>query len=454
MKNFICLIAILAASTVAAQAPPPAASAPVGAATPQFNTSDVVPDNPGYEDAFALYEIKVGGQPLSEADQITRWHDELKAGRARAGTLVGSHMAYLALTPGDCTVARDALARADELGSDQAAWKLAQLSENSSCGEADVAALERWLKKAVTLDYVVAAQRLIALYSPSGARTDPVQRYVYARVAAGYWEAVYPDDKSAGSRAGFDVAALQEMEKELPAPDRKRAEAEATQILTQMLKRHDRFKPQSPQEFARGGQNAKSSKGWGFAASTVDYHHECAWNLVSNCRGTQRLAFIDVSNNEQDFMGCKAELRAKDFVTQTVDTLSREVLIGPKVTRRMILGDVNQAQDKAALSVNCKVIPKLVENAAAGKCRARLEGTIDAQQFYPASAKRQGIEGDAVVRYWISTGSGAPADAEIVRSSGYPALDDAAIDTIRSGHFKSDCDYGLGSIRIAFKLQD
>ena len=41
-----------------------------------------------------------------------------------------------------------------------------------------------------------------------------------------------------------------------------------------------------------------------------------------------------------------------------------------------------------------------------------------------------------------------------MRSSGYPALDAAAIDTIRSGHFKSDCDYGLGSIRIAFKLQD
>jgi TonB family protein len=451
MKKPILLIAILAASSVAAEAPPPAAPTPSGAPTPQFNESDTVPENPGYEDAFALYEIRIGGQPLSEAEQVTRWQDELKAGRARAGTLVGSHLAYLALSADDCAAAREALARADELGSDQAAWKLAQLSENSSCGETDVAGLERWLKKAVTLDYLVAAQRLIALYSTSGARPDPVQQYVYARVAGGYAEAVYPNDTS--GRAGLDAAA-QEMEKGLAAPDRKRAEAEATSILTQMLKRHDRFKPQTPQEFARDGQNAKSSKGWGFVASTVDYHHECAWNLVANCRGTQRLAFVDVSNNDQDFMGCNAELRAKDFVTQTTDSLSREVLIGPKVSRRLILGDVYQAQDKAALSVKCKVIPKLAENAAAGKCRAKLEGTIDAQQFYPASAKRQGIEGDAVVRYWVPTGSGTPADAEIVRSSGYPALDAAAIDTIRSGHFKSDCDYGLGSIRIAFKLQD
>ena len=59
-----------------------------------------------------------------------------------------------------------------------------------------------------------------------------------------------------------------------------------------------------------------------------------------------------------------------------------------------------------------------------------------------------------MVRYWVPPGSNVPVDAEIVSSSGYPALDDAAIDTIRSGKFTKDCDYGLSSIRIAFKLQD
>jgi len=450
MQTLFFLLATLAAASAVAQAPPP--PAPNGMTPPQFNASDEVPEGPGYEDAYALYELKVGGKPLSETDQIARWLDELKAGRARAGTRAGTHLAYLALTLTGCAAARDALTRADALGSDQAPWKLAQLAENSSCGEADIPALERWLKKAVTLDYLVAAQRLITLYSPTGTRSDPVQRYVYARVAGGYWDAVYPNDTS--SRAGFDAAALQEMEKALTAADRKRAETESAQILAQMLKRHERFTPQRPQEFTRGGQDAKASKGWGFAGFTVDYHHECAWNLAANCRGAQRLAFVDVSNNEQEFMACKAQLRAKDFVTRIEDTLSREVLIGPRITRRLILGDVHEPQDKAALAVDCKVVPKLAENAAAGKCRARLQNTIDAQEFYPASAKRQGIEGDTVVRYWVPSGKESPVDAEIARSSGHPALDAAAIDTIRGGRFKSDCDYGLGSIRIAFKLQD
>ena len=50
--------------------------------------------------------------------------------------------------------------------------------------------------------------------------------------------------------------------------------------------------------------------------------------------------------------------------------------------------------------------------------------------------RTQGIEGDAVVRYWVPHRQRHTRDAEIVRSSGYPALDAAAIDTIRSGQFK------------------
>jgi len=448
--TFACFLTALTAVSAAAAEP----ATQVIATTPQFTASDEIPERTGEDDSYALYEVKLGGDPMSGPETITRWQDELKAGRARAGALVGSNLAYLALTPADCTAARDALNMADELGSDQAAWQLAQLASNPSCGEAQVAARENWLKKAVTLDYLVAAQRLIEMYSPSGSRTDPVQQYIYARVAGGYWEAVYGKQGNPDSRAGFDVADLQGMEKALSAADRKRAETETARILTQMLKRHDRFTPARPQEFSRGGQAAKAPRGWGYAAHTLDFYHECAWNLVGNCRGAQRLAYVDLSNNEQDFMYCKADLQPKDFVTGKTVNLSRVALVGPKVTRRLVLGDVYVQPDKGAMAVACTAIPQLAANAAAGKCRARLEGSIDAQQFYPPSAKNAGIEGDAVVRFFVPPGSDVAVDAEIVRSSGHAALDGAAIDTIRSGKFKKECDYGLSSIRIAFKLQD
>jgi len=451
ITTFACFLTALTAVSAAAADP---TTTQVAASSPQFTASDEIPERTGEDDAYALYEVKLGGEPMTGPETLARWQGELKAGRARAGALVGSNLAYLALTPADCAAARDALNKADELGSDQAAWQLAQLASNPSCGEADLAARETWLKKAVTLDYLVAAQRLIEMYSPAGSRTDPVQQYIYARVAGGYWEAVYGKQGNPDSRAGFDVADLQGMEKTLSAADRKRAETEATRILTQMLKRHERFSPARPQEFSRGGQAAKAPRGWGFAAHTLDFYHECAWNLVSNCRGAQRLAYVDLSNNDGDFMSCKAELKPADFVTGKPVNLSRVALVGPKATRRLVLGDVYAQPDKGAIAVACTAIPQLAANAAAGKCRARLEGSIDAQQFYPASARNAGIEGDAVVRFFVPPGSDVAADAEIARSSGYPALDAAAIDTIRSGKFKKDCDYGMSSIRIAFKLQD
>ena len=453
MQTSAFVLVVLAAAASAAEPSGTPAAKPVGAPAPKFTESDLIPDRPGYDDAVALYELRLGGTAMTPDEQLARWLEELKAGRARAGSLVGSHLTYVALTPSDCAAARDALTRADTLGSDQAPWQLAQLAENRSCGEADIAARERWLKKAVTLDYLAAAQQLITLYSPAGAKTDAVQQYTYARVAAGYWEAVFGKEGNPGSRAGFDLAALQEMEKTLSPADRKRAETEATTVLKQMLTRHDRFKPTLPQEFSRGGKDAKAASGWGYSANTLDYYHECAWNLTNNCRGAQRLTFVDIINNDAEFMSCKAELKSKDFVTGKVNNLSREVLMGPKATRRLVIGDVYEQPDKSAMAVDCKVVPRLADNAAAGRCKAKLVSTIDAQQFYPPSARNAGVEGGAVVRFWVPPGSDVPVDAEIVNSSGYDVLDEAAIDTIRSGKFSKDCDYGLSSIRIAFKLQ-
>ncbi len=450
MQTLRYLALVLAAGVANAQAPATPADAP----TPQFSASDLVPETPGYEDAFSLIEVKLGGKPITAEEQLTRWLDELEAGRARAGALAGSQIAYVAVTRSDCVDARNALLKADELGHERAARGLADLATNITCGDVDYAEVERWLKKAVTLDYLPAAQRLIILYAPDGRRPDAFQRYVYARAAAGYWDAVSPSEPKPTGEAGFDAEAMQAIEKDVPAADRARAEAEAAKVVAAMLKRRERFKPVQSQEFSRGGRDAKASKGYGFVAYTNDYRHECAWNLAGNCRGAQRLAFVDVSNNEQEFMSCKAELRSKDFVTGEPAVLSREFLIGPKVTRRMVLGDVYVQPEKSAMAVDCKIVPKLAENAAAGKCRARLKSQIDAQRFYPPAARQRGIEGSAVVRYWVPPGKEDVMDAEIVQSSGHPSLDSAALDTISSGKFTNECDYGLSSIRISFKLQE
>jgi TonB family protein len=437
--------ALVAASTLAvAQAPAPANPASTG---PSFRESDEIPDFKGYTDAYSFDEIRVGGKTLTEEQQIARWQAELKAGRARAGALYGAYASYRALIAADCAAAREALLKADELGSDQAAFLLAQLAANPTCGDVNRADLERWLKTSVTHDYVGAATDLMRFYG-EGDKPDHVQQYIYARVAAGYWES----NKLTQPREGFDAASLAALEKNLTATDRSRAEAEAAKILALMLKRHERFGSVQPAEFARGGAGGKAE----YIGYQLDYRHECQWNLKSNCRGAQRLAFVEIANENSEFVACKVELRARDFVTGVpeAEPLSRNVLVGPQAKRKLLLGDVNEQPEKKALTVNCAPMPKLAANAAAGKCRAKLQGSIDVARFYPESAKARGTEGSTVVRYWVPPGSEVATDAEIVTSSGDASLDTAAMTTIRSGKFKSDCDYGLSSIKIAFKLQD
>ncbi len=447
----LVLAALAAASTLAAaQSPAPAPSPPPGNPAsngPSFSQSDDIPNPKGFGDAYSLDEIRLGGQVYTEDQQIDRWRAELKAGRARAGSLLGAYLAYRALTLSDCATAKDAASKADALGSDQAPFLMAQMSTNPTCGDVDRPELERWLKKTVLLDYPGAATDLMQFYG-QGDKPDPVQQYVYARVAAGYWEA----NKITQPRTGFDATALAAMEATISAADRSRAEAEAEKILQAMLKRHDRFGEVKPVEFARGDAGGKVS----YIGYQSDYRHECQWNLKNNCVGAQRLASIELSNKSFEFLSCDVQLKATDFVTGIAPTEPpmRRVLLGPQATRKLLLGDVNTIPDKKALTATCIAVPKLAANATAGKCHAKLQGTIDVARFYPDSARARGTEGSTVVRFWVPPGSDTPTDAEIVNSSGDLTLDSAAISTVTSGKYSRECDYGLSSIRIAFKLQD
>jgi len=444
----IRLLALMGASTLAAAQTPVAQSPNPAASVPVFNSSDDIPNPKGYSDAYSLDEVRIGGAQLDETQQIERWQAELAVGRARAGTLVGAFLAYRALTPADCDVARDALTKADELGSDQAPLQLASLSVNPECGPSDRAVTERWLKKAVPLDYPRAAQDLVTLYGASEVPEDKVQKYLYARVAAGYWNAT----KATQSRDGFDDAALADMEKALSAADKSRAEAEAASIVDQMMKRRERFTPAIPQQFAHGDAGSKAS----YVAWQSDYRHECQWNLKNNCRGVQRLVYVDLSNKGKDYLSCRLELNARDVVTGAPVTtpLTRQVLLGPQANRKLLLGDVNDVPDKKALVAKCGPVPNLLANLNAGRCKAKLQGGVDVEKFYPEAARSRGIQGSTVVRYWVPPKSDVATDAEIATSSGDVSLDDAAIATVRSGKFSCECDYGLSSIRIAFKLQE
>ncbi len=61
--------------------------------------------------------------------------------------------------------------------------------------------------------------------------------------------------------------------------------------------------------------------------------------------------------------------------------------------------------------------------------RVLIRDHLEAFKYYPASARRRGIEGSVEVRFALANG-GRAADIELVRGSGHAILDRAALQTV------------------------
>ncbi|WP_185219114.1 energy transducer TonB [Paraburkholderia dinghuensis] len=72
-----------------------------------------------------------------------------------------------------------------------------------------------------------------------------------------------------------------------------------------------------------------------------------------------------------------------------------------------------------------------------------------AQPDYPEAAQRRGEAGTAVVRFVVDV-DGRIESAQIVRSSGYTRLDNAALDALRSGTCRPSRDAGV-PVRVVFE---
>ncbi len=72
-----------------------------------------------------------------------------------------------------------------------------------------------------------------------------------------------------------------------------------------------------------------------------------------------------------------------------------------------------------------------------------------AQPDYPDAAQRRGEAGTAIVRFVVDV-DGRIESAQIVRSSGYARLDNAALDALRNGTCRPSLDSGV-PVRVVFE---
>ncbi len=107
-----------------------------------------------------------------------------------------------------------------------------------------------------------------------------------------------------------------------------------------------------------------------------------------------------------------------------------------------------------AVSTKCFEIP---ESPSPYKDRADCRGTFDApspQRFYPADSRDRLEEGGVVIEYGVIKGSRQPQDIRVVTSSGFAALDTAALRMAYESQASHRCTNIRYRARIVFRLAD
>jgi TonB family protein len=418
---------------------------PARAADPIFSRSDPPPG-----------EIDPGTETLPWADAadfqagtpeglLERWTAQANAGRARAATLVGRHwLERVPQSPDNCAKALEWLQKADKLGSNEAPGWLGHFYRRFDCPQRDLKSAASWLRKAVPLRTYGAAGDLVDIHATEGApEYDLSQAYLYSRIAA-------PEVELTPAATELQSRQATLLEK-LEAGQRESAREQADKLLADMDRRRLAMRAPPREEKLKA---SASGSGWNLGLVAYDDLRECAANTAGNCRGVRKLAYFVAENKSQEYLRCRLSLDHRDFATGKLETHSRETLLPPRSTRRLIAGRVGEVANKGDLRADCAPIAGLAADVAAGKCKAVTTGVPSVSDFYPPGSRRRNEEGRVLLYVWLDKKEGQPAIVELMGSSGYPELDQAGVKMGTYMAFRSECDYGWLPFAVGFRLQD
>jgi TonB family protein len=421
------------------------AATPVAGPQPIFSRSDQPPGelDPGHE---SLPWADVADlQPGDAEANLERWTAQANAGRARAATIVGRYwLERIPQDPQNCAKAIDWLQKADKLGSNEAAGWLGHAYRRFDCPQRDLKIAAGWLRKAVPLMTYGAAGDLHDIHAAEGTpEYDAVLAYTYARVAA-------PEVELTQAASELQTRQASLLEK-LDAAQRKSATETAEKLLADLDRRRLAMRAAPREERLKA---SASGSGWAVGLVAFDDLRECAANTTGNCRGVRRLAYFDTQNRGAEYLRCKLTLEHREFATGKPATLTRETLLPPQSTRRLVAGRVGEVTGARDLRVECAPIAGLAADVAAGKCKAVTTGVPSVADFYPPGSRRRSEEGRVLLYVWLDKKEGQPAIVELMGSSGFPELDQAGVKMGTYMAFRSDCDYGYLPFAVAFRLQD
>jgi TonB family protein len=376
-----------------------------------------------------------------EAD-LGRWTTQANAGRAQAAINAGDNLMFTN-TPARsaCAAAIRWYRKAEDLGSEFAAGRLAAAYSDDACPERDLATAVMWWRKAAERGSFAAAAILSQrLHEPGSPLHDPVLALAYAEVAADN-----PETWKDEAERPADPAALAA---DLTPQQLADARHIAADTRTALHARQAAFRAEPARDILFGRESA----GGGIIVVAIDDLRECERNLVGNCRGVRQLAYVDFTNNTDELLRCSVSLRTTDGNTNAPLTLERETLVTPNAGRFLRLGRIAGTPDEDAIRAHCEPVPGFAAAAAGGTCVAQPTAQFALDSIYPAKALAAGVEGRVALYVVTNEREGPPLFAEVMQTSGSALLDGAALEAARKMRYRSGCDAGYRPFAIEFKL--
>jgi TonB family protein len=421
------------------------AAVPAFGADPIFSRSDPPPGEVDPGTATMPWPDVADLQAGTSESNVERWIAQANAGRARPATLIGRYwLERIPQSPDNCAKAIEWLQKADNLGSNEAPGWLGHVYRRFDCPQRDLKVAATWLRKAVPLRTYGAAGDLLDIHAAEGTpEYDATLAYLYSQIAAPEVQltpaAADLQSRQAALLERLDAAQRQSARE---AADKLLADMDRRRLAMQSAPREEKLKPSA------------SGPGWNLGLLAYDDLRECAANTTGNCRGVRRLAYFVAQNRGKEYLRCKLALDHREFATQKLETLTRETLLPPQSTRRLIAGRIGEVANKGDLRGECTPVAGLAADVAAGKCKAVTTGVPSVADFYPPGSRRRNEEGRVLLYVWLDRSEGQPAIVELMGSSGYPELDQAGVKMGTYMAFRSECDYGWLPFAVGFRLQD
>jgi TonB family protein len=288
-------------------------------------------------------------------------------------------------------------------------------------------------------DNVLAANELSLLYAEDGAKwRDLALAHAYAVFASDRMER-WPEKLPDHLRADPDA-----LRKKLSKAQLDRSANKLAEIRSSANKFHAHLE-NSISRRVLATPRSELTPGVSVLFWQADHTGECFDNLVGNCTGVPQTIGVRVINGTPEQLICEAHADLPEFAGEALKSRTM-ILVPPKSDRSGTLG-ISQARIPATGAFRAQCGPVTLD--AKNVCRPRMTG--DAR----ADASHRGLSGTAVVRGLIIPGGKLPVDADVLTSSGNPALDAAAMRVLRSRTFENPCEdkIAVATVTVTFSAR-